>query len=1727
MYKSDCINIQNRKYTPKHSNIYPLILFIFIFLFQNMNANKICLDEITPIENFTISPIEENVYTGKEIKPTITVQDSENNTLAENIDYTVEYSDNISVGTANVVITGKDKYSGTISTTFSITPATLTVKANPASIIYGTNPSSLNLTNAYIIDGLVNGETDAILTVLPQVAISPSITSHTSAGTYPEKVIVSGAEADNYNFIYINNTLTIFENTDGNHLILDNIPQKTYGNSPFTLNGYHSLGKSVTFESDDPNIISVAYNAQSWIATVHNAGSTIIRIKFAGDNDCEAEEKEQQVIVDKAPLSIVVLDQYRGEMQPNFDVSNNYCISGYVNASDASSFISYPSAYINSHYNGYAEGIYPEGVLAKGGDHPNYYMVYNPGTLIIERVTREIHFAPFCDKTYGDSPFILLATHSTGLTVKYESLNPDIISVAEYSGVWKATIHGTGTATIRAYIEGGSDPKASEKFQTITVVRAPIVIRPDNKSKYYGDENPSLSVSFFGLKYNDTPNDLGSNIKINTTATVTSDAGTYAITASGAHNDNYNISYNPGYLTINKAIVAISLDDDNSVYTGQALHTNPATISGIIGNVSLPISYSYKKGNNTSSYARNAGIYEVTATTIGDKNHASTFTKASFYVDKVIPVINLTAVSTDYTENPIAVNAPVITGSTTSQDLPYNVKYKGTGETEYPQTSNAPVDYGTYEATVSTQGDENHYPTSSKTTISIGKGTPVMSMIGKTKIYDGIPLTMTATIIPPNLEVTYTYQGTLKDGTRYESTPKAPVNAGNYTVTAYTEGDVNHTPTSVTVEIEITKKEANIAMGNKSTPYTGEAISIEKAITEPIAAPLVITYKGVGKTDYPESQQAPTNGGAYQVKAIFAGDNNYLPKQATASLIITDAGIPELTLDSKSVVYNGNTQNIGEVRISPSIAEYLKITYFYESINYPASETPPTNAAIYTVTATTPADENFKAGSVTATLTIEKAPLTLLFDDYTSVYTGQVQHTNPATISGSIGDVNFPISYAYSKGVKRSVNAIEAGVYTVTASVAGDENHAAASASAGFIVDKAKPTITLTSVSAEYNGEQIPLNNPIIEGSTTARDLPYTIVYEGIDGTDYKETNKAPTDFGTYEVTVNTVGDANHYPASSKTTISIGKKAPVMGLIGESKIYDGKPIAVTTTIEPSHLEASYMYQGTLKDGTVYEASPQAPTQAGNYKITASTKGDINHSAASVSANIEIAKRAANITLNNKSTAFTGSPISIEKPITEPTNAALSITYTGTGKTNYPENDHAPKNGGTYTVRASFDGNNNYNPTHSTANLTITDAGSPTLTLDNKVVTYNKEKHSIGKAKISPASAEYLSITYTYNNADYPASTTPPVNAGVYTVTATTAADENFKAGSVMATLTIKKAEQIITYPELGTKSVSEDPFEIGASVNTELPLTYNSGNEEMATIDASGMITMKKSGTVTITAKQEGNENYLPAIMSRTLNILNNDANLYTISVNEVELIVSENMYYDAECSEITDFDIVLGTEINATVNVGKTFTVVVDKPLLKIIEIVITSQDRSVTKTYTLTIEKRFAFKDIVITRWNNTLTVINNPENNGGYNFTSFKWFCNGQEIATGQSYSAGDLYETLNATDKYYVEITGHEFEGTLRSCEGTPELRSQKVKAYPNPAVAGETVYVEADVDEELLEGAIIEVYNVSGIRMMQVKVDGRLTPVNLTNASTYIFRFKGKNGFSKDLKVVTR
>ena len=80
------------------------------------------------IAQATCSKIADQTYSGKAIEPTFTVT-YKNRTLRTGTDYTVSFKDNVNIGTATVIITGKGNFEGTKEITFKITePSEITVE---------------------------------------------------------------------------------------------------------------------------------------------------------------------------------------------------------------------------------------------------------------------------------------------------------------------------------------------------------------------------------------------------------------------------------------------------------------------------------------------------------------------------------------------------------------------------------------------------------------------------------------------------------------------------------------------------------------------------------------------------------------------------------------------------------------------------------------------------------------------------------------------------------------------------------------------------------------------------------------------------------------------------------------------------------------------------------------------------------------------------------------------------------------------------------------------------------------------------------------------------------------------------------------------------------------------------------------------------------------------------------------------------------------------------------------------------------------------------------------------------------------------------------------------------------------------------------------------------------------------------------------------------------------
>ena len=90
-----------------------------------------------------------------------------------------------------------------VSQTFTVGKAALTVTANNASITYGQAIPAFS----YTLSGFVNGDTTAV--------VSGTATSTSPVGSYPISFSTEALTAAKYSFSYVNGTLTISGGTQG------------------------------------------------------------------------------------------------------------------------------------------------------------------------------------------------------------------------------------------------------------------------------------------------------------------------------------------------------------------------------------------------------------------------------------------------------------------------------------------------------------------------------------------------------------------------------------------------------------------------------------------------------------------------------------------------------------------------------------------------------------------------------------------------------------------------------------------------------------------------------------------------------------------------------------------------------------------------------------------------------------------------------------------------------------------------------------------------------------------------------------------------------------------------------------------------------------------------------------------------------------------------------------------------------------------------------------------------------------------------------------------------------------------------------------------------------------------------------------------------------------------------------------------------------------------------
>ena len=166
---------------------------------------------------------------------------------------------------------------------------------------------------------------------------------------------------------------------------------------------------------------------------------------------------------------------------------------------------------------------------------------------------------------------------------------------------------------------------------TLTITKTPLTATVNDETRQYGSDNPNFTVSYTGLKNDETAPKWSEALNIETTATKQSNVGTYAITATGIP-VNYDLSkIESGALTITPAPLTIIANDATRLY-----HEEEPTFSyscnGFVNDDDESVLSTSPILSTMTTLSSNVGNYDITVEGASCANYSISYVSGTLAI---------------------------------------------------------------------------------------------------------------------------------------------------------------------------------------------------------------------------------------------------------------------------------------------------------------------------------------------------------------------------------------------------------------------------------------------------------------------------------------------------------------------------------------------------------------------------------------------------------------------------------------------------------------------------------------------------------------------------------------------------------------------------------------------------------------------------------------------------------------------------------------------------------------------------------------------------------------------------------------------------------------------------------------------------------------------------------------------------------------------------------------
>ena len=503
-----------------------------------------------------------------------------------------------------------------VTRTLTVNKAKQAITFNaPGSQLYGNPPIKLN------------SVTDKGLPITYTVADKSvaAINDYSITLLKPGTTDITATQEGNRNYLpaeSVTRTLTVGKGTQ--LIVLGEIPSKEFSSPDFELPPTTDKGLPITYSSDNEQVATINGN------TLHITGVGLCNITAtqAGNDYYNAAtpvtlpfsvtKSYQEITFGQLPTAVF------GDGAVQLEASTTAGVGVYFESSDEGvARIEGSKAVITG-----AGTCY---ITAKAVSTPNWYDATPvQRVLVVRKASQTVNIGDLPDMTYGDEPFHLSASASSGQGLTFTSSNPQVLFIEGTT----ARILGAGDVEITASQAGSGDYEASYATTPLHINKAVLLAKANDASRPYGEANPQLTISYQGFVNGDTEYDLATMPTARTDAYASSPVGMYDIGITPVDDDNYSINFQRGTLSILKAPLAIIVEDATRAY-GEANPTFSFAYEGLkLSETASKALSSMPVAVTDARTASNAGQYLVTASGASAANYDIAYQPGTLTIEK-------------------------------------------------------------------------------------------------------------------------------------------------------------------------------------------------------------------------------------------------------------------------------------------------------------------------------------------------------------------------------------------------------------------------------------------------------------------------------------------------------------------------------------------------------------------------------------------------------------------------------------------------------------------------------------------------------------------------------------------------------------------------------------------------------------------------------------------------------------------------------------------------------------------------------------------------------------------------------------------------------------------------------------------------------------------------------------------------------------------------------------